>query len=160
MNKHKKIIAIQIVFLIIVLTALYFLYPNVNVDISGNVVSFDSGNAATIILSENPDFSNPRYIDIKEQENLSFELPPGTYYWKTTNGMIQGISHEIEIPSEVGMKIAREQGNDSKLVNVGNVKINVTKTKQGIMVGHIILEPNQSQEIQDEKDEEYTGRQI
>jgi hypothetical protein len=160
MNNHRKIIAIQALFLVVVFIALYLLYPKADITLSGNVVSFDSTNAETIIISENPDFSNPRYIDVKEKGNFSFNLPPGTYYWKTTNGLIQGVEHELTIKSEVGMKIAREKGNESKLVNIGNVKINVTKNKKGVMVGHIVLEPNQSQEIQDEKDEKYTGRQI
>ncbi len=160
MNKHRKIIVVQLIFLAVVFIVLYVLYPKADINISGNVVSFDSANAETIIISENPDFSNPRYIDIEEKGNLSFNLPPGTYYWKTTNGIIQGIEHELIINSEVGMKISRDESNESKLVNIGNVKVNVTKNQKGVMVGHIVLEPNQSKEIQDKEDEKYTGRQI
>jgi len=66
------------------------------------------------------------------------------------------LKNEFTIETEVGMKIERE--NESELVNVGNVKINVTRSKSGMMVGHIILEPNASKKIEDKG--EYAGRQI
>jgi len=40
---------------------------------------------------------------------------------------------------------------------VGNVMLNVTRNKEGMMVGYIILEPNDSEEI--ENSGEYAGRQ-
>lgn len=160
MKKYVKIITMQAIFLIAVLGIIYIIYPKTDIELSGNVVNFNAENANLIIISENPDFSNPRYIEIKENENLTLNLNPGTYYWKSSNDMIEGLKHEFKIESEVGMKINRNESeeNESDLVNIGNVKINVTKTKEGTMVGHIILEPDESEKIEDEN-EEYIGRQ-
>lgn len=163
MNKHMKIILIQAVFLIGILIVLYMLYPKASFELTGDVVNFKAENANLIIISENPDFSNPRYLEIGKDKNVSFNLPPGIYYWKSSNGIVEGLKHEFKIESEVGLKINRNKDenseNESELVNIGNVKINVTKTKEGVMVGHIILEPDESEEITDNPDEKYTGEQ-
>ena len=63
MNKHIKIIGIQAIFLIAVLIVIYFLYPKTEVNVNENLVDFKSINANVIIISENPDFSNPRYLN-------------------------------------------------------------------------------------------------
>lgn len=138
------------------MVALYLLYPRTNLEINGTLVNFKSLNSNVIIISENPDFSNPRYLDVSEKKNISFDLQPGRYYWKASNSILTGWKQEFRIESEVGMEIDREE-NDSELTNIGNVKINVTKNEEGTLVGHIILEPNQSQEIEDSG--EFTGRQ-
>lgn len=157
MNKHLKIIIGQGIFLVMVITALYFMYPRAEINVNGNFVKFNSINANVIIISENPDFSNPRYINLNETKNFSFNLSPGKYYWKSDNGVISGFKNEFTIDSKVGLLINRSE-NESDLVNVGNVKINVTKSEGGIMVGHIILEPDEREGIND-KNETYTGRQ-
>ena len=160
MNKHIKIIiAAQMIFLIIVASVLYFFYPKTNLNIGGNLVSFNSINANVIVLSENLDFSNPRYIDFERRKSISFALESGTYYWKASNSLIESLKNKFTIDSEVGMRIDREKDNESELVNIGNVKINVTKTKSGTMLGHIILQPNESEKIEDEADDKYIGRQ-
>lgn len=156
MNSHIKMIAIQGFFLILVVIVIFVLYPRSEVSVNGNFVKFDSINSKVIMISENPDFSNPRYIDFSERKNFTFNLAPGTYYWKSDNGIIQGLSHEFTIESEVGMDINRSK-NETDLVNIGNVKINVTKNKEGVMVGHIILEPEKAKKIEDSG--AYTGRQ-
>jgi len=158
MNSHIKIIMVQVIFLAVVFIAIYFLYPRMNLDIEGNNVNFRSINSNVIMLSENPDFSNPRYIDIKKDENISFNLKPGKYYWRSSNSIIEGLKKEFEIKSEVGLAINKTKENESELVNIGDVKINVTKIEGGIMVGHIILEPDESEKIEN-KDEKYEGRQ-
>lgn len=150
MNKHIKIIAAQALFLFIVMAGIYLIYPRTSAFVSGNAVSFESGNANTIIISQNPDFSNPRAVDINK--NVSLNLEPGTYYWKASNSLIEGWSKKLEIKSEVGLEVE----NDSELVNIGNVKVNVTKSREGIMVGHIILEPDEKEKIDNE---DYEGRQ-
>lgn len=144
----------QVIFLVIVLSVVYLLYPRTNVEVDGNAIDFTSINANVIMISENPDFSNPRYLDVSKEKNVSFNLRPGTYYWKAYNNYIEGLRNEFKIESEVGMEIDKEE---SDLINIGNVKINVTKTDEGIMIGHIILEPNESEKIEDKG--EYTGRQ-
>lgn len=156
MNKHIIVIMGQAIFLVLVLAGIFFIYPRANVYVNGNIARFDSINANVIVISENPDFSNPRYIDFSESKNFSFDLRPGTYYWKSDNGIIEGMSHEFTIDSEVGVSINRSD-NESNLVNVGNVKVNVTKNENGVMVGRIILEPDESQKIEDNGG--YVGRQ-
>ena len=161
MNRYVKIITMQAIFLIVVFSVIYALYPKTSMELSGNVVNFEAENANLIIISENPDFSNPRYIDMSENKNAIFELPSGTYYWKSSNKFIQGLENKFTIDSEVGLKINRNESkdNESEIENIGNVKVNITKTKEGIMVGHIILEPEQAEKITDKEDEEYAGRQ-
>lgn len=155
MNTHIKIIGAQAIFLVIVICAVYFMYPRINVNMHENVINFKSINANVIIISENSDFSNPRYIQIGKNENISLNLNPGTYYLKSGNNYIESLKKKIEIKSEVGIEIE----NDSDLVNIGNVKVNVTKNSAGVMVGYIILEPNESEKIEDTQNNEYVGRQ-
>jgi len=154
----NKIIVGQIVFLVAVLIAVYFMYPKASVEINGNFVRFGSINANVIIVSENSDFSNPRYIDLSERKDISLNLKPGKYYWKSSNNVIKGLKNEFTIESEVGMGINRSE-NESELENIGNVKISITKSEGGVMVGRIVLEPDESEKIDDEN-EKYTGRQI
>ncbi len=158
MNQHIKIILGQLIFLAAAFALIFMLYPKIAVNVNGNAVSFSTINANVIVISENPDFSNPRYIDFGNEKNLSFSLKPGTYYWKPANNFIEGLGKKFIIESNVGMKINRTE-NESELVNVGDVKINVTKTKEGITIGYIILEPDEGEGIDDAEDVNYTGRQ-
>jgi len=152
---NKKIIMMQTIFLIAVIIVVYFLYPRAEIDVNGEWVRFDSINANVIMISENPDFSNPRFLDLSERDNISFNLNPGTYYWKSDNGIIQGLKNQFIIDSEIGLGVNQTE-DDLDLVNIGNVKINVTK-EGGVMVGHIVLEPDESEKIDD--DGKYIGRQ-
>jgi len=156
MKKNIKIITVQMILLIGVMLIIYLLYPKTDVNVSGDWVSFKSINANVIMISNSPDFSNPRFLDFNERENYTFNLEPGVYYWKSSNSLISGLKNKFIIRSEVGLGIDREEENTS-LVNIGNVKINVTKTKDGKMMGRIILEPEESQEIEDKG--EYVGRE-
>jgi|SRR3989344_3034571 len=154
-KQHLIVIGIQIIFLIGIFIFLYLSYPKANVNVNGNVVGFESINAEYIIISENSDFSNPGYINFSEFKTQTFDLKPGKYYWKASNGIIKGFEKEFEVSSEVGLKIDGE-GNETNLVNIGNVKVNVTK-EGGVIVGHIILEPEESEKIEDKG--EYAGRE-
>lgn len=152
--KAGLIIALQAVFLTAVIIGIWLVYPFASVNLEGNVINFKSEKPQVIVISENPDFSNARYLDIIE--NVSIKLNPGTYYWKSRNGIIESVTKTFTIDSEVGIEISR-QDNNSELVNVGNVRVNVTRTNSGVMVGRIILEPNESEQIEDSGS--YTGRQ-
>jgi len=149
----------QMIFLVAVLTVIYFAYPKAEAIVNGNSVNFNSINANVIIISENPDFSNPSYINVSEKNNVSFILEPGEYYWKSDNGIIESWKNKFTIKSEVGLKIKRNQSkeNESELVNIGNVKLNITKGEDGVIVGHVILSPDESEKIEDSGN--YTGRQ-
>ena len=157
MKTHIKIVMGQAMFLMLVVAGIYFIYPRANVDVNGNFVNINSINAKVILISENPDFTNPRYIETDKVKNISFDLKPGTYYWKSDNGIVEGFKNEFTIDSKVAMNINKSE-NESDLVNVGNVKINISKGKDGVMVGRIILDTGESVEIED-KNESYTGRQ-
>ena len=150
---HKLFVIGQFIFVALFLAGIFMFYPRAHVDVNGNTVNIESINAHVIIISINPDFSNPRYVDVAD--NVSFNLRPGTYYWKASNGVLESLSNEFEIESEVGLQIL-DKGNEKELKNVGNVKVNVTKNKDGTFVGHIILEPDQEEEIEGG---EYVGRQ-
>ena len=110
MNKHIKVILVQAIFLVVVLAVLYFLYPKTSINVEKNLVDFNPINANVIIISENPDFSNPRYLDAEKGKKVSFELPPGTYYWKADNGIIEGLGNKFTVESEVGMEISVSGG--------------------------------------------------
>ena len=154
--KHKWFILCQAIFVVATLVAILVFYPRASLDLIGNKASFKSLNANVIIISSNPDFSNPRYVDIND--SASFNLKSGTYYWKASNGFIEGLSKKFMIDSNVGLEIV-EKDDERKLRNIGDVKVNVTKTKNGTFVGYIILEPEESEEIENEEDKAYTGRQ-
>jgi hypothetical protein len=156
MKINKIIIVAQVMFLLIVVGVLYYLYPKANVSVDNDFVEFSTINANVIMISENPDFSNPKYIDLESNKEIGFNLSPGTYYWKADNGVILGFSNKITIDSEVGMNIEKH-GNETDLVNVGNVNINVSRTKDGSLVGNVILSPDESENITDSG--EYMGRQ-
>lgn len=153
MKINKKLVIMQGIFLILILGGIYFIYPSTTINVTGNIIKFNSRNTNIILISENPDLSNPKYIDLNEFS--SFNLKPGTYYWKPANNFIKGFTQELVINSEVGMII--EDENETKLVNVGNVKLNVTKDGK-VIVGHIILDPNDEEYIEDEG--KYIGEQI
>jgi len=154
--KHKLIIGLQAVFLVIVLTGLYVIYPSSEISISGNFVKFETDDANVIMISKSPVFNDPRYIDLSELGDVQINLEPGTYYWKPVNNLIQGFRNEFVIDSEVGLNIERDEDGVA-LENVGDVKIKITKGDDGVMVGNIILEPDQKEEIEDQG--EYIGGQ-
>lgn len=156
MKKHLAIILVQGLFLFLIASLVYYFYPTTNATVDKDWVNFNSINANVIMISENPDFSNPRYLDLTQRKNISLNLNPGTYYWKSDNGIIEGLRHEFVVNSEVGMKVDKSD-NQSNLVNIGNVKINVTRNKEGVLVGNVILSPEQYEQIEDSGS--YVGRQ-
>ncbi|MDP2925078.1 MAG: hypothetical protein Q8N99_01775 [Nanoarchaeota archaeon] len=158
MKSHLKIILLQLLFIFVISLGVYYLYPRAEANVNGDWVKFNSINAKVIVISENPDFLNPRYIEFDERKNYSFNLKPGTYYWKPDNGLIEGVKNKFTIDSEVSMKIEKNS-TDSDLVNIGNVKISVKKNQNGMMVGNIILEPEGSEKIEN-LNESYEAREV
>ena len=69
-KNHKTIILFQIVFLVVVVTGLYFFYPKVEQNVSGNIVKFHSGNSDFIIVSKSPDFSSPRFVNFEKEDDF------------------------------------------------------------------------------------------
>jgi hypothetical protein len=150
MNK-KYFIGLQLLFIALVLIAIYFFYPKVDVNLNGNSVIFDSINTDVVMISKNSDFSNPKYINFDEFDKLNFELDPGVYYFKPANGLIKGFSQDFVVESVVGLDIE-----EFELVNIGNVKLRIEKEVDGKVVGKMTLEPDESKDIEDNLDR-YTG---
>jgi len=158
MNKHIKIITIQIIFLALIVFALYFIYPKTTINVSGETLNIKTINGNVVAISEDKEFSSPRYFEVSKNKGILVDLPPGKYYIQSSNGVLKGLKKEIVIDSEVGMNINRKE-NDSELVNIGNVKINITKNKDGGITGHVVLEPDQIEKIEEQLNESYVGRQ-
>lgn len=162
MNK-KFIIGLQLILVVGVLSFVYFAYPRAVVNVEDDFVKFSSVNANVIMISENSDFSNPRYLNFNESDSFGFEFKPGVYYWKPMNSLLGGFSKEFVVDSVVGLEkqgVTADSGveeEDVRLVNIGNVKLNVSNGEGGVMVGHIILEPLDSEVIEDKG--EYMGVQ-
>lgn len=152
--KHKLFIIGQLIFVFLILAGAFIFYPRAEMNLNGNKVEFKSINANVVILSSSSDFSNPRYVDLND--SIAFNLKPGTYYWKVGNGILESFSDEFKIDSEVGLQILEKNGS-YELKNVGDVKLNVTKTKDGRFVGHVILGPEEGESIENEG--VYTGGQ-
>jgi len=154
--KTKIVVIVQIAILVLIGIGLFLFYPRTDVKVDGDFVNFNSINAKVIMISENPDFSNPRYILLNETKNLSLNLKPGTYYYKSDNGLIEGIKNKFTIKSKVGLAVNKTE-NESNLVNVGNVRISVRKNENGVLIGKVILEPEESEKIDNNKT--YVGGQ-
>lgn len=156
-NHHYFIIG-QIVFLLFIGGLLYYNYPHVDYVVNGNVVKFSSLNSDTIIISTSEDFSAPRYITF-EKKDVFVNLEPGVYYWKPVHSFMKGWTGIIEIPPEVGVVLNNNQNNSNATIeNVGNVKIKVSKTQDGVMVGHIILEPEENESVENKG--RYKGEEL
>ena len=83
-------------------------------------------------------------------------MPPGLYYWKVRNGFRESGVQNFTIQSHVGLNIEEREEN-YELQNSGNVELNVTKEKSGI-VSEIVLDIGEFTEV--EKDDSiYEGVQ-
>lgn len=158
LSKNMKIVGLQLVVLLVITVAIFMLYPRVDYSINNNFLHFNSINAHVIMISKSPDFNDTRYIDLREVKNVSINLEPGKYYFKPYNSFIEGNTKEVEIDSFVSLGL-KEKGENDTLVNLGNVKLNVSKGKNGKLVGRVILDPEQFEEI-DENANEYVGREV
>ncbi|MGV8151442.1 MAG: hypothetical protein ACP5OG_00010 [Candidatus Nanoarchaeia archaeon] len=125
--KHK-IIILQGIFLLIVISLIYIIYPKADLNLNGNVIKIQGFNAQGIVISDNPDFENSRYIELNESQEIA--LKPGKYYWKPANEHITGFTQEFEVKID----------NSSEFINMENVKVNVKKVN-GVMVGYVVFEP-------------------
>jgi len=155
--ENRKIIMIEIIFVLLVVLTIFALYPRINYSVSGDVVRFTSINSNVLIFSKNEDFSNSRYVNF-ENDKAFVKLEPGKYYFKSANNYIKGFKNEIEMDSEVGIVVNRGEDEGVEIENIGNVKINITKTKDGLTIGYIQLSPTESEEIEDKG--VYTGREV
>ncbi|MDD5332018.1 MAG: hypothetical protein PHE43_04355 [Candidatus Nanoarchaeia archaeon] len=152
MKTITKIIIVNLILLIIVLTVLFPLPKTPK----NNEVIFDRKPefrwigipmTYTILIDNNPEFTSP----IKKQvycceyipeENLPFE----NLYWKV-KGVFPSIITQFRIESEIALKLKQEQENYT-VTNDGNSKLNVSieqSSKNKISVtGQAILDLDES----------------
>jgi hypothetical protein len=126
--KYMKIVIMQVIILMVIVGGILMFYPRADIGLEGNLVSFDSINANVIEISDNPEFNNSRFLDLRE-ENVSFRLVPGTYYWRAYNGVLEGMVHEFVISE-----------NETENIVTKDAMLKVEKDEKGGFTGKIVLE--------------------
>jgi hypothetical protein len=128
MNKTKMILIVEGVFLLVVISYLFFstaprqLYPIQGMTISEQDFSFEIENSEEVMLSTDITFEN--YITLKEGDKIT--LPPGNYFWKVKNRIRESEVNNFTIESMAGLNINQREGK-YEIENSGNVDLNVTK---------------------------------
>ena len=153
--KHKFVF-IQVIALVLLFGTVFALYPKVSVSLNEDKVTFYSIGSNTIEISKNGDFSNSKFIGV--DKSATIKLEPGEYYWKASNSFIQSFEKKIVVDSKVALNFEESDEGD-KLRNVGNVKINVTKTENGSFVVFIYLSPYDEFIENNESGYKYEGRE-
>jgi len=103
--------------------------------------SFEKGNA--IYLDDNPDFTSPEKIFVKD--NLIINLKPGTYYWKA-EGLLESEVRTLTINSEVDLRL-KDAGENYEVVNSGNTRLKVGIYDNNTLVGNVILDVDKSANV-------------
>jgi len=159
MNKTKKIVIGEAIFIIGVLVYLFFstipnqIYPLHGMTIIEPDFNFEIENGEEVIISIDKNFTNPIIL----KENSDIFLPPGLYYWKVKSMLRESEVRNFTVKGHVSLAL-KEREENYELQNTGNVDLNVTKKKEGI-TSNTILDVGESKEI--EKDNSsYEGRQI
>jgi hypothetical protein len=155
---EKKIIIAEIVLILGILVYLAFsiipkqIYPLNGMTIIEPNFAFEIQNGQEVLLSVYEDFRD--YVVLTE--NSEVNLAPGTYYWKVRNNFVESEMRIFTVQSHVGLRI-KEGENSSKLINSGNVDIEVEKKTDSKVTG-LILGVNEIKEV--EKDNStYEGSQ-
>jgi len=105
--------------------------------------SFEALNEVLILIDDNMEFTSPEEIYV--QDNLVINLKPGEYYWKIESGFTSEI-RKLTIESEVELKLKKlEDGYE--VVNSGNVRLNVDIYDGDILVGDVVLDVDESEEV-------------
>jgi hypothetical protein len=138
-KRQKIIIAAQLIFLIGIFSLVYLIaphtnYPKNNAMLGYSIVNFDIANTNIILIDDNPEFSSPMKINLKERNTTRIFLEPGTYYWKAV-GVLESSVKKFTVMSEVSLELK-----NSSLKNTGDVPINITKKSMGTMTGLVILD--------------------
>jgi len=112
--------------LIIILGLIGYVQPRVispidNLITNEKTVIFSINNGESILIDDNPEFSSPEQVYIRD--NALITLKPGVYYWKIKKDNINEI-RKLTIVSKVDLKIIKA-GDIYNLVNGGNTRLNV-----------------------------------
>jgi hypothetical protein len=155
---EKKMIIAEIILIVGILIYLVFsiapkqIYPLNGMTIIEPNFVFEIENGQKVLLSVYEDFRD--YVVLTESSEVN--LAPGTYYWKVKNNFVESEMRTFTIQSHVGLRI-KEGENSSKLINSGNVDVEVEKKADSRVTG-LILGVNEIKEV--EKDNStYEGSQ-
>ena len=152
MAMNKKMLAIDLIIVLgsLIIVALYVGYssplviaPIDDLNTTSSSVLFEFEKADKIMIDENPEFTSPREINVKD--NLVVTLKPGTYYWKVS-GITDSAIRKLTIISEINLKM-KDKGEKVELVNSGNVDLNVDVYDENILVDSIELRRDENAEV-------------
>jgi hypothetical protein len=130
----------QGIFLAFIFGGIFYFYPRTSMEIEGSKVSFSSVNSNVIIISKNSDFSDSRFLDLKEEKNISFNLEPGRYYWKSSNSVLESFSNEFVLDEH------ENESEHQEGIITTDVKLKITKDEDGVLTGEVIFKPENEQE--------------
>ena len=146
MDKIRKIDAtILAATVIILMLTVFSLFATLRSSqkVSGNVVlfSFKSGNV--ILIDSDLQFKEPRNITAKDNEVIS--LKKGVYYWKIEDAIPEDVV-QLTADSDINLKLKKStEGYD--VVNSENTTLNVDIYKKGALVGNVILDTNNDNQV-------------
>lgn len=103
-------------------------------------VLFSFENADSILIDDNPEFTSPEKINVKD--SLVVRLAPGTYYWKIES-ITRNEIRKLTILSEIGLKLKKSEWG-YEVVNSGNVELNVEIYDNETLTDEIILKVYES----------------
>ncbi len=152
--KNIEIVRMDLIVIGITLVGLLFLVgyaqpliisPNNELVSSNNSVLFSFDKASYLLLDENPEFTSPEKIYVKN--NLVINLKPGTYYWKIL-GVLQSEVRKLTIKSKVELKFRENLENNSyDVVNAGNTRLLVNVFNNTNLIGNVVLDVGESTNI-------------
>lgn len=152
-NKTMKVLILEVGLFALIVFGLLFLTPKINgVDNQDRITFFKFANAHAILVDDNPDFSSPEQIN-----EGAVKLKPGEYYWKAIGVLGESKVGIFSIDSEViiSMNIT---SNRTFIINKGNVPVNLTQKKDGVISGNMIIDVNSQEEFSNDI-EEFEARQ-
>lgn len=122
-----------------------FSQPNViapvdSLETTETEVLFSVENANLLLIDDNDEFTTPDFYDV--EEGLRLDLIPGTYYWKVMGKRSSEI-RKFTIVSEVKLEFKKVQGNEYKVVNVGNNVLNVDLYSNDSLIERFKLRVNE-----------------
>ena len=153
----KIFIVLELLFVIGVFT--YFLINSPQAiaptgDIITDNFTFEFKNARELLISTNPEFTNPIIL----KKDFKINLPPGTYYWK-----VRGLIRESEVRNFTIKTRAEFILNESKtrykLTNLGNVILNITEKSHNKTIGELIINVGESKEVEKKNQTSFEGKQ-
>lgn len=131
MKKIKKIVGINAVMIVILLTVMiYPLKPEINLK-EKEVKLRWAGiyRNYTVYVDDNKEFTSPMIIKTA-MKDYPIKLDPGVYFWKVKAGKMSSIVRKVGVNSDVSIKVE-----ENTVENDGNVELNITmETPTGAFV--------------------------